>query len=785
MKKLLFSGIFFLTLFSSSSQSCHYNEVVLQLTTGTWASEVSWSVTDSAGNVIDSTSQTYADNTTYYDTICLPNGCYSFNMFDTYGDGWQGGSYQLIDSLGNVISSGNLQGNYFFGTNLFNLNSTACPVLGCTLPFAVNYNLSATIDDSSCIFLSDNVNLLFNWTDTSLPTNSLGGSYTDVYGVAINGGEYAVIGSTMGTHIIDVTNPTLCLEVAFVPGAFQGNGVTHRDFFSMENYLYAVCDQGPSTLQIIDLSNLPNSVTIVYDEDSLISTSHNMFIDTLNKKLYSTNGDVLDISNPSNPSFLFHMGFSCHDLYVENDTGYFNCTSNGLQIYEMTTNSPQYLGSLTSYPQQGTNHSGWKKDNTYVLADENHGLSLKVIDISDLNNLQVIALFNSGVDPNSIAHNLIIRDNFVYVSYYHDGLQIFDISDPNNPVKAGHYDTYLPNNHNGYAGNWGVDPQLPSGIILASDVQSGLFVLEFDYNEQSICDGDSLLFDTSYINTDGFYISNTLDTLGYSDIIVIELSTVPTTSSTTNTSACGSYNWNGQTYMTSGNYTYTTLNVNGCDSTSTLNLTVNSIYAITNNVSICFGESIIVGNNTYNQTGTYTDPLTSVNGCDSTIVTQLTVYLDIVSILSQSGNDIVANTVGGTSPYIYEWNTGETSTQITPNANGNHWVIITDANGCVSDTSFINVEWVSTSIEDLNIDKLTIYPNPSEDIFNVEFTSLVRQDLELRIINSIGEIVYIDNVNNHIGQYSNSISLEEYSKAIYFLEIQTDDGIVNKKLILQ
>ena len=97
----------------SFGQNCQYNEVVLQLTTGTWASEVSWSVTDSAGNVIDSTSQTYADITTYYDTICLPNGCYNFNMFDTYGDGWQGGSYQLIDSLGNVISSGNLQGNYF------------------------------------------------------------------------------------------------------------------------------------------------------------------------------------------------------------------------------------------------------------------------------------------------------------------------------------------------------------------------------------------------------------------------------------------------------------------------------------------------------------------------------------------------------------------------------------------------------------------------------------------------------------------------------------------------
>ena len=571
-------------------QNCQDNEVVLQLTTGTWASEVSWSITDSLGNLLDSTSQTYADTTTYYDTICLPNGCYNFNMYDTYGDGWQGGSYILVDSLSNVISSGNLQGSYTFGSNIFSINSTACPVLGCTLPFAINYNPSATADDSSCTFLNDNVNLLFNWADTSLPINSLGGSYTDVYGVAINGGEYAVIGSTMGTHIIDVTIPTQCLEVAFIPGSFQGNGVSHRDFFSMDNYLYGVCDQGTSTLQIIDISNLPNSVSLVYNSDSLISTSHNLFIDILNKKLYSTNGDVLDISNPTNPSFLFHMGFSFHDLYVENDTGYFNCTSNGLQIYEMTTNTPQYVGSLTSYPQQGTNHSGWKKDNTYVLADENHGLSLKVIDVSDLNNLQVIALFNSGVDPNSIPHNLIIRDNFVYVSYYHDGLQIFDISDPYNPVKAGYYDTYLPDNHNGYAGNWGVDPLLPSGNILVSDVQSGLFVLEFDYNKQSICDGDSLLFDTSYINTAGFYISNTFDSLGYSDIIVVDLYTNSNSSSSQNItiSSGDSILLGGSFQTTGGMYTDTLLNQFGCDSVLFTNLSIipTSIYDVNNSICI-------------------------------------------------------------------------------------------------------------------------------------------------------------------------------------------------------
>ena len=165
------------------------------------------------------------------------------------------------------------------------------------------------------VFLSDNVNLLFNWADTSLPINNFGGSYTDVYGLAINEGEYAVIGSTMGTHIIDVTNPAQSYEAAFIPGAQQYN-VTHRDFFHMDHYLYGVCDQGNSTLQIIDISNLPNSVNLVYDSDSLISTSHNIFIDTINKKLYSTNGVVLDVSNPNNPSFLFNMGFTFHECYI-------------------------------------------------------------------------------------------------------------------------------------------------------------------------------------------------------------------------------------------------------------------------------------------------------------------------------------------------------------------------------------------------------------------------------------------------------------------------------------
>ena len=77
------------------------------------------------------------------------------------------------------------------------------------------------------------------------------------------------------------------MKIAFIAGENQGSGVTHRDFHTMDNYLYAVCDQGPSTLQIIDISNLPNSISLIYNSDNLFNTCHNIYIDTTAKKLYA------------------------------------------------------------------------------------------------------------------------------------------------------------------------------------------------------------------------------------------------------------------------------------------------------------------------------------------------------------------------------------------------------------------------------------------------------------------------------------------------------------------
>ena len=68
-------------------------------------------------------------------------------MYDSYGDGWQGGSYHLFDSLGNLISTGDLQGSYFFGSIVFSVNGN-CPVIGCTCPSATNFNPTNVVKDA-------------------------------------------------------------------------------------------------------------------------------------------------------------------------------------------------------------------------------------------------------------------------------------------------------------------------------------------------------------------------------------------------------------------------------------------------------------------------------------------------------------------------------------------------------------------------------------------------------------------------------------------------------------
>ncbi len=351
--------------------------------------------------------------------------------------------------------------------------------------------IAATFAVSVTTFAQDsmNVHLLFHWNDTTLVgSNAYNNTYNEVWGFVQGGREYAVIGSTMGTHIFDVTDPINSTLVDFVPGATQGGSIVHRDFHDYNGYLYTASDEGASTLQIIDLSYLPDSVHKVYDSPSIFARAHNIFIDSTSGHLYQCGGNgnsgltVIDISNPTSPVELkdYNSGY-VHDVYVRHDTVYANQGYSGFFIYDFTNiNNPQLIASLTSYPQQGYNHSGWlnQQGDLYIMSDETHGMDMKLFDVSDLGNITLIDTIGSEVHPLSIPHNQMIKGNKIFTSYYYDGLYIFDISDPYNPFIDGYYDTSTIPNSTSYEGAWGVYSFLPSGIVLLSDMQNGLYVFD-------------------------------------------------------------------------------------------------------------------------------------------------------------------------------------------------------------------------------------------------------------------------------------------------------------------
>ena len=343
---------------------------------------------------------------------------------------------------------------------------------------------------------------------------------------------------------------------------------------------------------------------------------------------------------------------------------------------------------------------------------------------------------------------------------------------------------------------WNGQTYTTSGVYTFADTNSigcdsiatlNLTIIPLTTSSELTTECDDYVWNGQTYIESGVYTFTLPNSNGCDSIATLNLIIIPSTTDTTDITECNTYFWNGNTYNSSGTYDFTTSNANGCDSIAILNLTIDNIFSTTNTKSICFGDSIIIGNTSYSQSGTYTNVFTSVNGCDSIITTILNVSLQINVLITQIGNDIKANISGGSIPYLYEWNTGETSQIISPIINGDYWIIVTDGSECISDTSFFKVDWISTHtyVEDYNIDRLIIYPNPSKDIFNIEFISSLRQNLDIKIINSIGETIYIENLQNYYGDYNKSLNLDDYPKAIYFLEITTNDGIINKKLVLQ
>lgn len=487
---------------------------------------------------------------------------------------------------------------------------------------------------------SNSLILLSNWDNNNLPIY-YNLAYNEVFGWHDgNGREYAILGSMQYTYFIEVTNPSAPVVRDSVPGTY--GQCIHRDFKTYGHYCYGVADEGTSSLQIIDMSYLPDSVHLVRNSTQFFSRAHNVFIDTTAGKLYACgtntqNGGIIVLNlaaNPENPTLLasVNLGSYTHDLSVRGDTAYMNNGYDGFRIMSFANPLvPVMLATLTSYPQSGYNHSNWltADANYMVMCDETRNKSCKIVDLNDFNNLHVTSMFRSALlapaDTASIPHNPHVIGNYAVVAYYHDGVQMWDISNRAAPVHVAGYDTY-PNNTNylDWYGAWGAYPYLPSGTILGSDVLNGLFVFRVPF----------------------------------------PFPTPLTATSSTQAATC-SYSANGHATVTGhgGTGPYTYLWSSG-QTTSTITNGVPGTYTVT--VSDRYGYNIVQTVTIPGPTAVQFNPQVAAESCEGT-----------------ADGAIDLSPTGGTPGYSYLWNTGDMVQDLNGLTAGTYSVVVTDAAGCV------------------------------------------------------------------------------------------------------
>jgi trimeric autotransporter adhesin len=155
----------------------------------------------------------------------------------------------------------------------------------------------------------------------------------------------------------------------------------------------------------------------------------------------------------------------------------------------------------------------------------------------------------------------------------------------------------------------------------------------------SICKGDTYRFNGVTYNVTGTYVAHLVNAVGCDSAATLKLTVNLPTSAKVTSSICNgdSYYVGNSVYTVGGTYVNHLVNLSGCDSVVTLDLTVNSVFNMHNNVLLMSGDSYRINGHEYTETGTYTDVMKTTAGCDSTVVTDITV-VEIPNTITPNGD---------------------------------------------------------------------------------------------------------------------------------------------------
>ncbi|RMG93855.1 MAG: hypothetical protein D6706_14815 [Chloroflexi bacterium] len=251
---------------------------------------------------------------------------------------------------------------------------------------------------------------------------------------------------------------------------------------------------------------------------------------------------------------------------------------------------------------------------------------------------------------------------------------------------------------------------LPSVNNCDSVIRTTLVVdsVLYDTIRVSICDNSTYNFGGDSYNQTGNYYDTLVSTGGCDSIVRLELTVNRTYRDTLQVSICNgeSYYAGGANQTTPGYYTDNLTTIFGCDSIVVTHLTVLPTYSFTRDTTICQGQAIFVGGGLQTTPGIYRDTFPTIHGCDSVITTNLDVSVVQIDGYNETICAGTTTTLTPGSGYTsYQWSPGGENTAYITAGPGTYTVVVSNPYGCVDSANYtvlqapdINLEAVPDSV---------------------------------------------------------------------------------------
>ncbi|OFY19956.1 MAG: hypothetical protein A2W98_13300 [Bacteroidetes bacterium GWF2_33_38] len=552
-------------------------------------------------------------------------------------------SYQWRNGLVDLIEGGNISGSQ---TNMLEINNVA---ISDTSSF---YNVVVTGDCAS-IVTSINVSLLLGATTTNNPqticegssyvfngnTYTLAGDYNDTL-TSINGCDSVIVTQLLVTLTSSTNNPqTICEGSSYV---FNGNTYTLAGDYNDTLTSVNGCDSVIVTQLLVTLTTTTDNPQTICEGSSYV----------FNGNTYTIAGDYNDTLTSIN---------GCDSVIV----------TQLLVTLTTTTNNPQTICEGSSYVFIG---------NTYTIAgDYNDTLtSINGCDSVIVTQL-LVTLTTTTNNPQTICEGssyVFIGNTYTIAGDYNDTLTSINGCDSvivtqllvtlttttNNPQTICEGSSYVFNgNTYTIAGNYNDTLTSVNACDSVIVTQLSVNLTTSTNNPQTICEGSSYVFNGNTYSIAGDYNDTLTSVNGCDSVIVTQLLVTLTTTTNNPQTICNSksYNINGHSYFIAGIYNDTLISVNGCDSIIVTQLSVNLTTSTNNPQTICEGSSYVFNGNTYTIVGNYNDTLSSINGCDSVIVTQISMTALPIAVASSNSPVCVDETMNLNAETIlgatYSW----------------------------------------------------------------------------------------------------------------------------------